>query len=124
MTNRDVVSLDGRVHDPQRVDFLHRYLRELGRATADGVDVRGYFLWTVMDNFERAEGYKERFALSIPTTPHNAGFRRTARTGTATSLPRTARPSDGPGLTPLWPHSGCYPIFCPHLHPRVRYRLV
>jgi beta-glucosidase len=63
MSNADVVSLDGRVHDPQRIDFLHRYLRELGRAIADGVDVRGYFQWSVMDNFEWAEGYKERFGL-------------------------------------------------------------
>jgi beta-glucosidase len=63
MTNRDVISLDGKVHDPQRIDFLHRYLRELRRAAADGVDVRGYFLWTVMDNFEWGEGYKERFGI-------------------------------------------------------------
>jgi beta-glucosidase len=38
-------------------------LRELGRARADGVDVRGYFQWSIMDNFEWAEGYKERFGL-------------------------------------------------------------
>ncbi|MGC8781881.1 MAG: glycoside hydrolase family 1 protein, partial [Anaerolineae bacterium] len=59
----DWVALDGQVHDPQRIDFTHRYLRELGRAIADGVDVRGYFHWSVMDNFEWAEGYKHRFGL-------------------------------------------------------------
>jgi beta-glucosidase len=63
MSSADVISLDGRVHDPQRIDFLHRYLRELTRAAADGVDVRGYFQWSIMDNFEWAEGYKERFGL-------------------------------------------------------------
>jgi beta-glucosidase len=63
MSSADVISLDGRVHDPQRIDFLHRYLRELKRAAADGVDVRGYFQWSIMDNFEWAEGYKERFGL-------------------------------------------------------------
>lgn len=63
MSNSDVVSLDGRVHDPQRIDFLNRYLLALRRAVADGVAVRGYFHWSIMDNFEWAEGYKHRFGL-------------------------------------------------------------
>jgi beta-glucosidase len=63
MSCHDWVSLDGKVHDPQRMDFMHRYLLELNRALGDGVDVRGYFHWTVMDNFEWAEGYKQRFGL-------------------------------------------------------------
>jgi beta-glucosidase len=63
MSCHDWVSLDGKVHDPQRIDFMHRYLLELNRALGDGVDVRGYFHWTVMDNFEWAEGYKQRFGL-------------------------------------------------------------
>lgn len=63
MANCDWVQLDGRVHDPQRIDFVTRYLRELRRACRDGVDVRGYFLWTLMDNFEWAHGYRQRFGL-------------------------------------------------------------
>lgn len=63
MSGADWVSLDGKVHDPQRVDFLHRYLLSLDRAVRDGVDVRGYFLWSIMDNFEWAEGFKERFGI-------------------------------------------------------------
>jgi len=63
MACHDWVSLDGQVHDPQRIDFLHRYLRELRRAMADGVDVRGYFQWSILDNFEWQEGYKNRFGL-------------------------------------------------------------
>lgn len=59
----DVVSLDGQVHDPNRVDFLHRYLLALSRAANDGVDVQGYFYWSFMDNFEWAHGYTERFGL-------------------------------------------------------------
>lgn len=59
----DNVSLDGRVHDPQRADFLQRYLLALQRAVRDGIDVRGYFHWSIMDNFEWAEGYKHRFGL-------------------------------------------------------------
>lgn len=63
LSSMDWVSLDGKVHDTQRIDFLQRYLREYRRATADGVDVRGYFCWSFMDNFEWAEGYNERFGL-------------------------------------------------------------
>jgi len=57
------VQLDGKVQDPQRIDYLTRYLRELKRAIRDGVDVRGYFVWTLMDNFEWAQGYRQRFGL-------------------------------------------------------------
>ena len=60
---RDWISLDGRVHDPQRIDFAARYLRELHRAMQEGVPVDGYFHWSLMDNFEWAEGYLQRFGL-------------------------------------------------------------
>lgn len=63
MSSIDWVSLDGRIDDPQRIDFLRRYLQELRRAIGDGVDVRGYFQWSLLDNFEWAEGYRERFGL-------------------------------------------------------------
>lgn len=59
----DAVSLDGKVHDPNRVDFMQRYLRELRRGISEGVDVRGYFAWSLMDNFEWNFGYSERFGL-------------------------------------------------------------
>jgi beta-glucosidase len=63
MSSADWVSLDGRVHDPQRIDFLARYLGALKAAARDGVDLRGYFHWSLLDNFEWAEGYKQRFGL-------------------------------------------------------------
>ena len=59
----DAISLDGQVHDPNRIDFLHRYLLALREAAAEGADVAGYFVWSLMDNFEWPEGYKERFGL-------------------------------------------------------------
>ncbi len=60
---RDWVSLDGAVHDPQRIDFIARHLREVHRAIAGGTPVLGYFHWTLLDNFEWAHGYKHRFGL-------------------------------------------------------------
>lgn len=59
----DWVSLDGKVHDPNREDFLHRYLIGLKEAAEDGCDVRGYFQWSFMDNFEWASGYNPRFGM-------------------------------------------------------------
>lgn len=59
----DRVSLDGKVHDPSRIDFLERYLTALKNAASDGVDIRGYFQWSLMDNFEWNFGYSERFGL-------------------------------------------------------------
>ncbi|MBX7256490.1 MAG: beta-glucosidase [Candidatus Hydrogenedentes bacterium] len=59
----DWVSLDGGVHDPQRIDYTARYLRELARAMTEGAEVRGYFHWSLLDNFEWSEGYKERLGL-------------------------------------------------------------
>lgn len=63
MAGTDWISVDGKVHDGPRVDFYHRYLRELKKAVSDGVDVAGYFAWSLMDNFEWAKGYSERFGL-------------------------------------------------------------
>jgi beta-glucosidase len=63
LCNTDFVHLDGAVHDPQRIDFLSRYLSAMRRAVDQGVPVDGYFYWSVMDNFEWKEGYKDRFGL-------------------------------------------------------------
>jgi len=63
LASMDWVSVDGRVQDANRIDFLTRYLRQYKRAAADGVDLMGYFHWSIMDNFEWAEGYRKRFGL-------------------------------------------------------------
>ncbi|MDH6119178.1 beta-glucosidase [Kitasatospora sp. GAS204A] len=54
---------DGTVHDQPRIDFLAGHLDALAAAVAEGVDVRGYFTWSLLDNFEWAEGYQQRFGL-------------------------------------------------------------
>ena len=62
MSCHDCISLDGKVHDPNRIDFLARYLKQVKRAASE-IDLRGYFEWTLLDNFEWNKGYAERFGL-------------------------------------------------------------
>ncbi len=59
----DAVSADGKIHDKRRVAFLESYLAALGEAMEKGVDVRGYFVWSLLDNFEWACGYRPTFGL-------------------------------------------------------------
>jgi beta-glucosidase len=51
------------VHDTRRVEYLDGHLRACLDAIANGVDLRGYFVWSLMDNFEWAEGYAKRFGV-------------------------------------------------------------
>jgi beta-glucosidase len=59
----DVVGPDGRVDDAQRIAFLNAHLDRVARAVDEGVPVRGYFVWSLLDNFEWAAGYAKRFGL-------------------------------------------------------------
>ncbi|MFW0792422.1 GH1 family beta-glucosidase [Gordonia sp. CPCC 205515] len=59
----DSVGADGVVHDEGRREFIELHVRALQTAIAQGVDVRGYFVWTLLDNFEWAWGYTQRFGI-------------------------------------------------------------
>ncbi|WP_432752424.1 GH1 family beta-glucosidase [Streptomyces sp. JL2001] len=59
----DYADPEGAVHDPERVEYLDAHLEAVHRAIADGADVRGYFLWSLLDNFEWAYGYGKRFGI-------------------------------------------------------------
>ena len=59
----DVVSEDGAVHDVERTEFLRGHLAATLDAIEAGVDVRGYFYWSLLDNFEWAWGYEKRFGI-------------------------------------------------------------
>ena len=59
----DAPDEDGVVHDERRIDYYRGYLGALPEAIRDGADVRGYHAWTLLDNFEWAEGYSQRFGL-------------------------------------------------------------
>ena len=52
-----------RCHDPQRVDYLQQHFRAAVDAIEAGVDLRGYFVWSIIDNFEWAYGYTRRFGI-------------------------------------------------------------
>jgi beta-glucosidase len=62
-STHDTPAVDGTIHDNARIDFLAAHLRALHDAMDAGVDVRGYLTWSLIDNFEWAEGYSQRFGL-------------------------------------------------------------
>jgi beta-glucosidase len=59
----DEVSADGAVHDPGRLSYIQGHLAAVQRSITDGADVRGYLVWSLMDNFEWAYGYSKRFGV-------------------------------------------------------------
>ncbi|QNE78937.1 beta-glucosidase [Streptomyces finlayi] len=85
----DYVDPAGTVHDPDRIAYLRSHLSAVHRAIADGVDVRGYFLWSLLDNFEWGYGYSKRFGavyVDYPTgrrTPKSSArwYAEVARSG-------------------------------------------
>jgi len=54
---------NGRVDDPERVDYLRAYFTSAHRALSEGADLRGIFAWSLLDNFEWQHGYKKRFGI-------------------------------------------------------------
>ena len=65
----DTVAADGAVHDSRRIEFLRTHLAAVEQAIERGADVGGYFAWSLMDNFEWAEGYGPRFGLTYVDYP-------------------------------------------------------
>lgn len=77
------------LHDPARIEYLEAHLAALHRALADGAPVGGYFLWSLMDNFEWSYGYSKRFGIV------HVDYETQART-----------PAPAPTGTPTWPERG------------------
>ena len=59
----DSIGADGQVHDPQRVSYLRRHFAAMNQAIREGVPLKGYFVWSLMDNFEWSLGYTKRFGI-------------------------------------------------------------
>ncbi|HWO08771.1 MAG TPA: GH1 family beta-glucosidase [Polyangiaceae bacterium] len=103
---RDQLFLDGSIHDAQRVDYIQRVLVQLAAALREGVPVRGYFHWSLLDNFEWADAYKQRFGLVYVDFPSQrrvpkdsfAFYRDIIQTNGARALAATSVTSDD--LTP------------------------
>ena len=68
----DYADPEGQVRDQDRIDYLTGHLGTALAAIADGVDLRGYFTWSLLDNFEWAEGYGRRFGLVYVDFPSQA----------------------------------------------------
>ena len=62
MANADVL-VDGRVPDTARIDFMRRHLEAVARAREAGVDIRGFYYWSLLDNYEWDSGYDKRFGI-------------------------------------------------------------
>ncbi len=63
LAGMDWVCEDEKVHDAMRIDYMSRYLKELLKAKGESIDIQGYFAWSLLDNFEWAEGYFRRFGI-------------------------------------------------------------
>jgi beta-glucosidase len=63
-SSKDMLASDGEVYDTDRVMYLRNYLTQLHRGVSEGVPVKGYFLWSLLDNFEWADGYDKRFGIT------------------------------------------------------------
>jgi beta-glucosidase len=63
-SSADVLTPDGHIYDSDRIMYLRNYMTQLQRAVSEGVPVKGYFLWSLLDNFEWADGYSKRFGIT------------------------------------------------------------
>jgi beta-glucosidase len=92
----DYVTPEGVVNDTDRVNYLHGHLQAARRAISAGVNLRGYFVWSFLDNFEWAEGYSKRFGLIFV----DFGTQRRIPKGSAVWYAEVARTNSVPVSTP------------------------
>ncbi|MBE3088838.1 MAG: family 1 glycosylhydrolase, partial [Actinobacteria bacterium] len=59
----DRITNDGKVHDNRRIDYLRKHFKKVVELNQKGADIRGYFIWSLMDNFEWQHGYSKRFGI-------------------------------------------------------------
>ncbi|MDD5622183.1 MAG: family 1 glycosylhydrolase, partial [Actinomycetota bacterium] len=59
----DRMTREGKIHDNKRIDYLKRHLSKVADLNSRGADIRGYFLWSLIDNFEWGHGYSKRFGI-------------------------------------------------------------
>jgi beta-glucosidase len=97
--NHDAIAADGSVSDPSRIDYLRAYTDAMFKVMADGVDVRGYFVWSLLDNFEWASGLKMRFGLVYVDYPTQRRIPKTSFGWYADLIQRAASRKKASGTT-------------------------
>ncbi len=95
----DYVDPEGAVHDPERVRYLHEHLEAAARAVKDGVNLAGYFVWSLLDNFEWGWGYQKRFGIVFV----DFGTQRRIPKSSAGFYSQVARANAVPLLPDQWP---------------------
>jgi beta-glucosidase len=95
----DYPNPDGKVDDLERIKFLHQHLEACARAARDGVNLAGYYVWSLLDNFEWAYGYQKRFGIVYVDFPTG---RRTPK-ASAAFFARVASENAVPALPAAWP---------------------
>ena len=100
----DYFGTDGVVNDLERIKYLHQHLEACARAVRDGVDLRGYYVWSLLDNFEWAYGYQKRFGIVYVDFPSG---RRTPK-ASAAFYAQVALENAVPPLPAAWPAA---PVF-------------
>jgi beta-glucosidase len=98
-TAEDYVSTDGKVHDLDRVKYLHLHLDACARAIANKVPLRGYFVWSLLDNFEWSWGFQKRFGVVFV----DFGDRRRLVKDSGWFLAKVAKDRAVPPLPERWP---------------------
>ena len=91
----DEVAADGGVHDARRIAYLRAHLAEVRRAMAAGVPVKGYFVWSLLDNFEWAYGYAKRFGLAYVDFPTQRRILKDSGTWYGQVIRANGLPADG-----------------------------
>jgi beta-glucosidase len=86
----------GEVRDPERVEYLAQHLAAVKRAVSDGADVRGYFVWSLLDNFEWTDGYSQRFGLVYVDYPSQRRTMKASARFYAKVIAANGLPSGGP----------------------------
>jgi beta-glucosidase len=95
----DYVNPDGEVNDLERIKFLHQHLAACARAIRDGANLAGYYVWSLLDNFEWAYGYQKRFGIVYV----DFATQRRIPKASAAFFAQVARDNAVPGLPTVWP---------------------
>ena len=92
----DYAGPSGDVRDPERVEYLAQHLAAVKRAIDSGADVRGYFVWSLLDNFEWTDGYSQRFGLVYVDYPTQRRIMKTSARFYAEVIAANGLPSGAP----------------------------